>query len=570
MVTQALLSFLIEGWTFIWRWLQVTDEFSFWGPVNDWPRWAYCLLLLTFSSPLLFFTRIGISLFRFAYRFILKPAWMLLFLLISVCRKGFANGLQAWRFVWQHVGMTLLDTMLALPFLTIIANTVFYRYGDWSFLLEVVTACLFGFMGSVFLLNRFKFWLEKNQILLGLKAGPPWAWLFPQIRLSSDQHLLSIAPTGSGKNRGLVMPNLLDLPDRSVFVIDPKGENCLVTAGYRQSQGHEILIFNPYGLFADELAARGFDHFQSFNPLANLDPNDLRFASDVDSLAEALIYSTGDKDDSHWTEAARGYVGFLIMYLVAEPTETATLRRLRAIIQGGHEALIDVLARAEFSHLTVVRESVGRWKIANNEVLGVISTAETQTKMFKDEAICVALDGGGFDFGDMKRRPMSVYLVLPGDYLQERARYLRLILNVAMAQFMRSSKGRYQVLMVLDEFANVGKLAMIKQGFGLIRGYGVTLWPFVQNLTQLLKLYPDDWETFLANTGAVTVAGVNDNATADYFIKRAGKTWIRQTSQSRNTQRGAFSLLHHGESTGETIREELCKGFEVQWYENVR
>jgi type IV secretion system protein VirD4 len=190
-------------------------------------------------------------------------------------------------------------------------------------------------------------------------------------------------------------------------------------------------------------------------------------------------------------------------------------------------------------------------------VLSVIATAEAQTRMFRDEAICAALDGEGFDFGRMKRCPMAVYLVLPGDYLKERARYLRLILNAALAQFMRSAKGRRRVLVVLDEFANLGRLAMVKQGFGLIRGYGVTLWAFVQDLTQLQQLYPDDWGTFEANTGAVTVASVNDNTTAEYFIRRAGKAWTRQTTTSRNAQKKAFALHHDGESTGETIREEL-------------
>ena len=83
--------------------------------------------------------------------------------------------------------------------------------------------------------------------------------------LLTDKHLLSIAPTRTGKGRGLILPNLLALPNHSVFVIDPKGENALVSARYRQSQGHEILIFNPYGIYADEFAARGFTQFQSFN-----------------------------------------------------------------------------------------------------------------------------------------------------------------------------------------------------------------------------------------------------------------------------------------------------------------
>jgi type IV secretion system protein VirD4 len=77
------------------------------------------------------------------------------------------------------------------------------------------------------------------------------------------------------------------------------------------------------------------------------------------------------------------------------------------------------------------------------------------------------------------------------------ARYLRLVLLIAMSQFMRFEKGNHQVLMMLDEFANLGKLNIIENGYGLIAGHGVTLWSFVQNLTQLQNLYPKNWETFI-------------------------------------------------------------------------
>lgn len=548
-MTHYLVSLFTHAVVAFWHWLLVVDHGSLFGVSNDWPRWAWLLFIWVFFGPLLFVS---------------KVAWVSFVLSLSIGRKIVA--FPVFRWAWSLFGFQFLDLFILSPFVAVVVifaqvlpgYSKLHHVGDWRLLLlGVSVACLIGFCGFVWSLNRFKFWLDRNKVFLGLKDTKPRSWVFPQIRLSSDKHLLSIAPTGSGKGRGLILPNLLDLPSRSVFVVDPKGENALVSARWRQKRGHEIVIFNPYGLFAAEFSARGFSEFQSFNPLAALDPQDLRFVGDVDNLAEALIYNSGDKDESHWTEAARGLVGFLIMYLVTEPTEAATLRRLRAIIQGGHPALVEVLARATVNPLAVVRESVGRYQTPTPEMLGVIATVDAQTRMFRDEAICAALDGEGFDFGRMKRCPMSVYLVLPGDYLQERARYLRLILNAALAQFMRSAKGRRRVLVVLDEFANLGRLAMVKQGFGLIRGYGVTLWAFVQDLTQLQRLYPDDWGTFEANTGAVTVSGVNDNTTAEYFIKRAGKAWTKQTTTSRNEQRKPFAMFHDGESAGETSREEL-------------
>ena len=49
-------------------------------------------------------------------------------------------------------------------------------------------------------------------------------------------HLLTMAPTRSGKGVGTIIPNLL-LLDRSVICIDPKGENARVTARARAAKG---------------------------------------------------------------------------------------------------------------------------------------------------------------------------------------------------------------------------------------------------------------------------------------------------------------------------------------------
>jgi type IV secretion system protein VirD4 len=340
----------------------------------------------------------------------------------------------------------------------------------------------------------------------------------------TDKHLLSIAPTRTGKGRGLILPNLLNLPEHSIFVIDPKGENALVSARYREKIGHKIVIFNPYRFHFDEFEKRGFTQFQNFNPLASLKHDSDDFADDVAVIAEALIYETGG--DSHWTEAAKGLIEFLITYLVTEPKEakTRTFRRLRQIIAGGKDSIGKIIPDCEKHEAHyLVKENVGRYMSVSNKVSSLIATAETQTRIFKSKKICDALAGDSFDFGRMKDTKIAVYLILPSERLITQVRYLRLILLIATSQFLRSEKGNHQVLMVMDEFANLGALKTIENGYGLIAGHGVTLWSFVQNLTQLKNLYPKNWEVFIANSAVVTVSNVNDVTTAEYFNRRAGK-----------------------------------------------
>ena len=53
------------------------------------------------------------------------------------------------------------------------------------------------------------------------------------LRVATDRHALTIAPTRSGKGVGAVIPNLLTYPG-SIICIDPKGE-CAAIAARRQT-----------------------------------------------------------------------------------------------------------------------------------------------------------------------------------------------------------------------------------------------------------------------------------------------------------------------------------------------
>ena len=175
--------------------------------------------------------------------------------------------------------------------------------------------------------------LLENDYLLGFWDVPDphrnHRNLVQFIAAKNSKNLLSIAPTRSGKGASLILPNLLNLPDHSVFVIDPKGENALVSAAYRRDQGHRVLIFNPFGLHQEEFAARGFEQFQCFNPLALLEVDDPALTDDIALIAEALIYEAQADREQHWTQSARGLIEFLIQYLVFDPAEEKTFRRLR-------------------------------------------------------------------------------------------------------------------------------------------------------------------------------------------------------------------------------------------------
>ncbi len=63
------------------------------------------------------------------------------------------------------------------------------------------------------------------------------------LRHDGSEHVLCFAPTRSGKGVGLVVPTLLTWPG-SAIVHDIKGENWILTAGFRARFGR-VLLFDP-------------------------------------------------------------------------------------------------------------------------------------------------------------------------------------------------------------------------------------------------------------------------------------------------------------------------------------
>ena len=78
-------------------------------------------------------------------------------------------------------------------------------------------------------------------------------------------------------------------------------------------------------------------------------------------------------------------------------------------------------------------------------------------------------------------------------------------------------------LFLLDEFAALGRLEAVERAMGLMAGYGLQLWPILQDMSQLKDLYGDRANTFIANAGVQQVFGVNDFETAKRLSQMIGQ-----------------------------------------------
>lgn len=359
-------------------------------------------------------------------------------------------------------------------------------------------------------------------------------------RYYDSGHALVFAPTGAGKGVGFVIPNLLEYGG-SMFVIDPKGENAAMTARARREKwGQETYVLDPWEMLGQKTAR--------FNPLDNIRPEDRDFDAKVQRIADALVISTAQ--DPFWPTEAKGLIAGLIAFVcVHEPPAQRHLPRVRELLRQSAADFEDLLEMMAGSPNRFVAETANAMsQKADKERSGVISTAQSNLAFLNSSVICDTLMGSDFNMLDLKSKRVTVYLILPTEYLESHGRWLRLLVGEALASMMSSERQKPEipVLFLLDEFAALGQLAIAKTAFTLGRGYGAKMCPILQNLDQLKNLYEKEYRTFLSNAGVTLFWSVNELTTAEEVSRTMGKyTQIAPTRGLSETMQG--NTVNYGE-----------------------
>ncbi len=398
---------------------------------------------------------------------------------------------------------------------------------------------------------------NDDGIYLGLFAGEGGA---DTLRYRGAKHLLSFGTPGANKSMGLVVPNLAHLR-RSIIVIDPKGQLAAITARKRASMGR-VIVLNPFGLFAEELP-----HLKSigWNPLLQLDPESHDFAGDAVKIGEAIIdKSAGDNGNAKFFETSgENLITALAMWERYAKRDKADFRNIR--LELASPTVFDKETKQPISGLLHTLKSMAESEVYALRVAGgrayarltdanshstslqdVIDTVLKELAFLDDARMAFDMSRGAIDFGALHREITTIYLILPAHKLTAQAKWLRLFVNLALAELYKnpptSGATLPPVLFMLDEFGNLGGLSEIRNALNLSRDYSVQLWVFLQNLAQLKTHYAKDWTSFFSGAGSVTTFKTGDRETAEELAKMYGD---REEYIQTQTPDGRGSMTPH-------------------------
>jgi type IV secretion system protein VirD4 len=398
-------------------------------------------------------------------------------------------------------------------------------------------------------------------IFLGLHDGE-------YLRHEGPEHVLTFAPTRSGKGVGLVVPTLLSWP-ASAVIHDIKGENWSITAGWRSRFSH-CLLFNP----TDPKSA-------AYNPLLEV-RRGAHEVRDVQNIADILVDPEGALERrNHWEKTSHALlVGAILHVLYAGEDKTLrgvanflsdpacpfelTLHRMmttRHLGAGQGNTPHPVVASA-------AREVLNK---SDNERSGVLSTAMSFLGLYRDPTVAEVTSRCDWRIADLisAKHPVSLYLVVPPSDISRTKPLVRLILNQIGRRLTESLDGsdgiarRHKLLLMLDEFPALGRLDFFETALAFMAGYGIRSFLIAQSLNQIDKAYGQN-NSILDNCHVRVTFATNDERTAKRISETLGTATELRAQRNYAGHRLAPWLGHLMVSRQETARPLLTPGEVMQ------
>lgn len=373
------------------------------------------------------------------------------------------------------------------------------------------------------------------------------------LRHNGPEHILCFAPTRSGKGVGLILPTLLSWPHSSV-VLDVKGENHALTSGYLKTLNHKVLRFDP----SDEKGTSA-----AFNSLEEIRLDGPKAIPDTQQIASMVMDPNGQGLEDYWSKAAFGFFGGAVLHCIimtrVKENRSASLYDVSVMLEdpereGGitnlfkemkdtdHAALLTQLypnMEAEFgkqAHIFIASAAQGMLAKADKEMAGVVSSATANLALYRDPVVAMNIRRCDFRLYDLMNyeTPVNLYLVISPADIDRLRPLLRIFVAQLLGRFTErmefadgASKAAYKhrLLLMLDEFTSLGKIAIIERAIAYMAGYGVKGYFIVQDTKQLNQAYGQD-NALMANCHVRIAYAPNVPETAEYLSKLTGTTTV--------------------------------------------
>ena len=192
----------------------------------------------------------------------------------------------------------------------------------------------------------------------------------------------------------------------------------------------------------------------------------------------------------------------------------------------------------------------------DKQLSSVVSTMLSQLQVIADPNVQAVTDRSDFTMDDFvmgvpdetgKRHPMSMYICVSLSSMQRLVPLINIFYSQAITLLSRDldMKRPFRLLLIFDEFRQLGKMDIVERALSLTAGYGILCMIAIQSFDQLRVLY-DSEAMFIDNFAYQVVLRVNDEQTSQKIERILGQQTVRHKRTSFSKKRDV--LVHDGEN----------------------
>jgi len=251
----------------------------------------------------------------------------------------------------------------------------------------------------------------------------------------STCHVSVFGPTGAGKGASLIVPWLLSV-NESAVVVDFKGELTRIAGAARRRMGRTVIL-DPF-----RVATTTPD---SLNPLdCIIDKNSSRAPDDCKAFARAMVVRPeGAERNEHFYIRAEGRIAAMIattVYFGIRERGTRSLVHVANLLSSP-DAMKDAITLMRL-HPEIWGGALSRMGGqmtfgAVEELASVTGTVTTAIDFMNTPEVAENLLSSTFDPRDLYRRKMTIFLVLPTEYMRSHSGLLRLWISSLVGVVIR-------------------------------------------------------------------------------------------------------------------------------------
>ena len=349
---------------------------------------------------------------------------------------------------------------------------------------------------------------------------------YARIPYNEIYHYCILGGTGSGKSSTILIDSLLinfskNQPDSLVFAIDIKGE---LHEKSTKAFAENVLVVDP-----SDRTSIGWDAYYRLHD----SPSDDLLIESLEEISQALIISTNPKDRFFVENARTMFTGLLLYYFkqgegfidsVNKILEADAAKLIADIIKDSVPNDLWYKYLAKFAGKDA--ESVEDCMVEMTTSLSVFSKSDVKF-CFRDNAI----KASPYSFKEEK----SVFLAIPEHLLESYKSVLRLCTCQVLQEMQRRSEQEAKpILLIIDEFARLGRIEGIFNALATLRSKKVMVLLAFQSLAQCEAIYSKEEARVLTDNCRVKyILEASDPQTAGTV-----KDWCGTYRDKRETLNG--------------------------------